>query len=185
MPTYYKRGCKITLTGLLNTTVERASAVNIDTLAIFQRLKKKTSLSEDAAQEIAEVFKDTMESNLMPQLPTIFPNPHSPIWWYSWYQPEGRIQHPHPLGLRRAVVSEEEALAALLRFFGLAEEKEAVRDLHSLRHTWTTFAVESGVDLWRIQQHLDHATIRTTEGYSHPDASSGGPIQILKTPVQK
>lgn len=44
--------------------MEKASVINIDTLAIFQRLKK-TSLQEDAAQEITEVIKDTMESNLV------------------------------------------------------------------------------------------------------------------------
>jgi len=63
----------------------------------------------------------------------------------------------------------------LFRKLGLPESLH----LHSLRHTWATFAVESGVDLWRVQQHLDHATILTTEGYTHPNANTGGPISIL------
>lgn len=33
----------------------------IDTLRIYDRLKNKTDLSESAAREIAEVFKDTAE----------------------------------------------------------------------------------------------------------------------------
>lgn len=48
--------------------------------------------------------------------------------------------------------------------------------LHSLRHTWVTLTGERGVDLWRIQRHVDHTSARTTEGYFHPDADLGDAI---------
>ncbi|MFC1485662.1 tyrosine-type recombinase/integrase [Candidatus Latescibacterota bacterium] len=59
-----------------------------------------------------------------------------------------------------------------LREAGLPESLH----LHSLRHSWVTLTGESGVDLWRIQKHVDHASIRTTEGYFHPDADLGDAI---------
>ncbi|MFC1551193.1 tyrosine-type recombinase/integrase [Candidatus Latescibacterota bacterium] len=39
--------------------------------------------------------------------------------------------------------------------------------LHSLRHTFITFAIESGTPIRAIQQYVDHASIAMTEGYAH------------------
>lgn len=38
---------------------------------------------------------------------------------------------------------------------------------HSLRHTWATMAVRSGIDLARVQRHLRHEHIQTTMRYVH------------------
>ena len=52
------------------------------------------------------------------------------------------------------------------------------RHLHSLRHTFTTLAGENGMELWRIQKHLDHSSIKVTEGYFHADADDGKEVSI-------
>jgi len=62
----------------------------------------------------------------------------------------------------------------MLREAGLQESLH----LHSLRHSFITLAGEKGVDLWRLQMHVGHASSRTTEGYFHPDADLGKSIDI-------
>jgi hypothetical protein len=44
--------------------MERVATISIDTLKIFERLKS-ADLSEKASREIAEVFKDVTETNLV------------------------------------------------------------------------------------------------------------------------
>ena len=50
--------------------------------------------------------------------------------------------------------------------------------LHSLRHTFTTLALQAGESVWRLKDHLGHADIRTTEGYAHTDVDDGVEINI-------
>jgi len=50
--------------------------------------------------------------------------------------------------------------------------------LHSLRHTFITLAGENGTELWRIQRHVDHNSIRVTEGYFHADLDDGKEVSI-------
>jgi site-specific recombinase XerD len=39
--------------------------------------------------------------------------------------------------------------------------------LHDLRHTFATWAVQSGMDLYRLSRILGHATTRMTQRYAH------------------
>ena len=50
--------------------------------------------------------------------------------------------------------------------------------LHSLRHTFTTLALQAGESAWRLKDHLGHADLRTTEGYAHTDVDDGVEINI-------
>jgi len=50
---------------------------------------------------------------------------------------------------------------------------------HSLRHTFCTWLVESGVPLAHVQQIVGHSSITVTEGYSHLTANN------LQTAVNK
>lgn len=49
---------------------------------------------------------------------------------------------------------------------------------HSLRHTFITLAGKNGTELWRIQKHVDHSSIKVTEGYFHANADDGEEISI-------
>jgi hypothetical protein len=40
--------------------------------------------------------------------------------------------------------------------------------LHDLRHSFATFAVESGASLYHVGRALGHAKASTTERYAHP-----------------
>jgi len=42
---------------------------------------------------------------------------------------------------------------------------------HSLRHTFATWLVQGGVNIYEVQKLLGHSDIRTTEIYSHLAAS--------------
>jgi integrase len=51
-------------------------------------------------------------------------------------------------------------------------------NLHSLRHTFITMALQAGEHPWRIRDHVDHSNYRVTEGYAHTDVDDGRPIDI-------
>lgn len=55
------------------------------------------------------------------------------------------------------------------KYVRLAKLNEALR-FHSLRHTFATWLVQGGVNIYEVQKLLGHSDVRTTEIYSHLSA---------------
>ncbi len=51
---------------------------------------------------------------------------------------------------------------------------------HTLRHTYTTLALEAGVDIHTIQKQLGHASLSTTSRYVHTGMDQSGYFESLK-----
>jgi integrase/recombinase XerD len=102
--------------------------------------------------------------------PRTIPMPAATVEHFAWF-----LKHGAP-GDLPLMVCRPDKLSKWVRLWMDDAELPKCLHLHSLRHTFVTLAGEQGVELWRIQKHVDHATIRTTEGYFHPD--SGDSIDI-------
>lgn len=70
-------------------------------------------------------------------------------------------------GRRRATPHRTEIRNALDRVLAAAKLEDVT--LHILRHTWATWALGSGQQLYHIQKALGHASSATTQRYAHLD----------------
>ncbi len=92
-------------------------------------------------------------------------------WQWAWVFPAHQpCDHPrtgarvryrmHEANVQRAV---KDAAAKL----GL----DSVVTPHVLRHCWATHVIDAGASVRDVQERMGHASIETTMGYVHPDAS--------------
>ena len=82
-----------------------------------------------------------------------------------------------------SVLSKAYRIIGHLRWsFPLRSSKAKIEDFrfHDLRHTFATTLVQSGVDLYKVQQLLGHKSPIMTQRYAHhyPESLRGG-VEIL------
>ncbi|HEX8205704.1 MAG TPA: tyrosine-type recombinase/integrase [Solirubrobacteraceae bacterium] len=78
-----------------------------------------------------------------------------------------RVAHPHLLFNARLAPLTTAAMRARLAAAGRAAGLRAAVTPHMLRHTAATQLIEAGVDIRYIQRLLGHASLSTTEIYTH------------------
>ncbi|MCS6262848.1 MAG: tyrosine-type recombinase/integrase [Nitrospira sp.] len=86
------------------------------------------------------------------------------------------------MNLRHAQHETEERGRSSSRAFRLALSKATIEDFyfHDLRHTFATTLVQSGIDLYKVQQLLGHKPPIMTQRYVHhyPESLRDG-VEIL------
>lgn len=121
----------------------------------------------------------------------------SEIFWLSWedvdlkrgilsvvpkggWQPKtGESRHipisddlkKHLSGLKRVnqwVLGERPSLAVMSAFFQKISRKAGLKgNIHTLRHTFASWLVQAGVDLYTVSKLMGHSDIKTTQIYAH------------------
>lgn len=90
---------------------------------------------------------------------------------FAWFLDNFRSDKPFRI-FHRDTVSRQ--IKSLMRLTGLPESIKP----HSLRNTFTTLAIESGENIWKIKSLLGHSSITVTEGYTHSRPSGYADIGI-------
>lgn len=92
---------------------------------------------------------------------------------YKLRQPSGKI-----FTYRGQPYSHNRLRRVLMRIAKQAEVKGLTR-LHELRHSYATFLVKHGVDIYKVKELLGHSDIRDTMKYAHM------PTEFMKEDVKK
>jgi integrase/recombinase XerD len=100
-------------------------------------------------------------------------NHRHPTWLFPQYPRAGVMWTPSPTPM--AVSGVRYAFATALARSGVHKPAS----VHTLRHSWATHLLESGVSLRLIQVWLGHQSLRTTALYTHLTAKTEGQAVAL------
>src|SRR5436309_1329128 len=92
----------------------------------------------------------------------------------NWWKPTRRAPSART-GRRIGVRAVQKAITAFLHEI----DEDAGLTVHSLRHTFATHLLDAGADLRAVQELLGHASISTTQIYTHTS------VERLKQVYQK
>ncbi len=102
-------------------------------------------------------------------------------WPWQYVFPANRISHDPRSGKeRRHHVYPSTIQKAVKRALSKAEVKKPATS-HTFRHSFATHALENGIDIRTVQQQLGHASLETTEIYTHVLKRGG---QAVRSPLE-